>query len=280
MKFDSNVNIQNIRAKQVFQLYDRIAKKKFGQNYLFDENINRKIVNLACDLKDSVVLEIGPGPGGLTFELLRNNVKKLILLEYDQVWCECWQQIICDFKLNNVEIINCDALNFDFANQSIDLVISNLPYNISTQILYKLFPIFHNFRKLILMFQKEVAYRICAEKNTKQYGKMSVLTAWKSKARKIFDLNPGSFTPPPKVSSSVVLFEPFQLDEQWPDFLSVNQLLSCAFSQRRKMLKNLLSEDTFKYFLDLNYKETCRAEDISPTDYISVSHKIIFSKMT
>ena len=158
-------------------------------------------------------------------------------------------------------------------NISPQIVISNLPYNISTQLLFKWLPEFDCYEKLLLMFQKEVAERIYASHKTKAYGKLSVLAQWKSKVTKKFDLEPGSFTPPPKVKSTVVEFVPFKKVSENIDFQIFSNFLADIFAQRRKMVTKAMQ----KYFSapeeilrQLGYNHQTRAEDISVEDYLNM----------
>lgn len=262
----------DISAKKIFDEFFRKTSKRFGQNFLFNESINRKIVSAAGDLRSKVIAEVGPGPGGLTLEILKQDIKCLYIIEYDKHWAETWRQLqhLFDGKL---EVIECDALKFDMKNISPQIIISNLPYNISTQLLFKWLPEFDCYERLLLMFQKEVAERIYAPHKTKAYGKLSILTQWKSKITKKFDLEPGSFTPPPKVKSTVVEFVPFKKVSENIDFQIFSNFLTDIFAQRRKMVTKAMQ----KYFgapeeilRQLGYDYQTRAEDISVEDYLKM----------
>ncbi len=266
-------DISAISAKTIFDEFYRKTSKRFGQNFLFNESINRKIVSSAGDLSSKVVAEVGPGPGGLTLEILKQDVKRLYVIEYDKHWVETWRQLqhLFDGKL---EVIECDALKFDMKNISPQIIISNLPYNISTQLLCKWLPEFDLYEKLLLMFQKEVAERLYATHGTKAYGKLSVLAQWKSKVTKKFDLEPGSFTPPPKVKSTVVEFVPFkEISSRDLDFKMFSNFLTDIFAHRRKKVEKSMQ----KYFdnpesilRQFGYDKNTRAEDISVEDYLSM----------
>ena len=194
---------EELSAKKIFSIFTNKAEKKFGQNFIFDENINRKIVSSAGDLSDQIVMEVGPGPGGLTLEILKQPIKKLYILEIDKRWVEVWKTLSPLFN-GKLEVVETDALKFDLNKIAPQIIISNLPYNISTQLLIKWFPNFDTFKILVLMFQKEVADRLYAKPMTKNYGRLSVLAQWKSQVEKVFDLDPGCFSPPQKVKSTVV----------------------------------------------------------------------------
>ncbi|MBR1734465.1 MAG: ribosomal RNA small subunit methyltransferase A, partial [Alphaproteobacteria bacterium] len=267
-----------LSAKDIFNKYYSETKKRFGQNFLFNSSLNKKIVSLAGSLDSKIIAEIGPGPGGLTLEILKQNIKKLYILEYDKHWITVWKELQPLFN-NKLEIIECDALKFDISAISPQIIISNLPYNISTQLLFKWLPNFKLFDKLILMFQKEVAERICAKNKTKAYGKLSVLAQWKSSATKKFDLEPGCFTPPPKIKSSVVEFIPYSEKIYDPkiDFQLFSNFLTNIFAHRRKIVIKPMRkyfEQPENIIKQLGYNETTRAEDISVSDYIKIFNSI------
>jgi 16S rRNA (adenine1518-N6/adenine1519-N6)-dimethyltransferase len=264
-----------ISAKEIFDKYGCGTTKKLGQNFLFDENINRKIVAAAGDLSDKIIAEIGPGPGGLTLEIVKHNIRKLYLIEYDRRWAEVWRELRFALEIEEkLEIIGCDALKFDMKTISPNIIISNLPYNISTQLLFRWLPEFDFYEKLVLTFQKEVADRLYASPCTKSYGKLSVLSQWKSKVSKVFDIEPGSFSPAPKVRSSVVQFQPFQCDPQTRrKFQLFSDILTAAFAHRRKIVVKHFE----KYFSNpieilekFGYDKNTRAEQISVDDYVAI----------
>lgn len=255
-----------LTAKKIFDTFQNKATKKFGQNFLFDANINRKIVAFGGDLTDKVVMEVGPGPGGITLEILKQPIKKLFVVEVDRRWAEVWRELSELFK-GKLEVIEEDALKFNEEEISPQIIISNLPYNISTVLLTKWLENFERYEKLVLMFQKEVADRLYAKPCTKSYGKLSVLTQWKSKVEKVFDLEPGCFTPPPKVKSTIVKFSPKKTTENYKFFSSV---LNDAFLHRRKLLTKILqkySENIEKILQDLGYSRLVRAEEVSVENF-------------
>ncbi|MDR2067461.1 MAG: 16S rRNA (adenine(1518)-N(6)/adenine(1519)-N(6))-dimethyltransferase RsmA [Holosporaceae bacterium] len=270
--------LENLSAKTIFDEFYNKTKKKFGQNFLFDGKISRKIVLAAGDLSGKIVLEIGPGPGGLTLEILKQNVKKLFVLEFDSHWAEVWRSLRHIFG-DKLEVVECDALKFDTERIAPEVIISNLPYNISTQLICKWLPRFHLYERLILIFQKEVADRFCALPRTKAYGRLSVLAQWKSKVSKIFNLESGSSFPAPRVKSAVLKFVPFKLNQCScaEEYLQFDNFLASMFMHRRKMAIKYLGaflpdpEDTLKI---LGYDKNIRAEEISVADYIKILEKI------
>ena len=213
------------------------AKKSLGQNFLTDKNILEKIVNI-IPIKGKTVLEVGPGSGNLTSSILNKNPKKFIVVEKDRDLVRYLNEI---FK-NKIEIINEDILNIDENTLSKDkiTVFGNLPYYISTEILSKWITNLKNnfwFDHLILMFQKEVAERIVAEYNTSQYGRLSILANWKLDIKKISDVKPQSFSPKPKIDSTILYFTPKKKFHEFKDPRNLEKVTRVFFNHRRKMLK-------------------------------------------
>jgi 16S rRNA (adenine1518-N6/adenine1519-N6)-dimethyltransferase len=213
------------------------AKKSLGQNFLIDVNILEKITNLT-NIENQNVLEIGPGTGNLTSHILKKNPNKLLVIEKDN---ELANNLIDKFK-DKLTIINDDVLKVDEANLFKEkvTVFGNLPYNISTEILSKWIinlKDFFWFDCLIFMFQKEVADRIIAEFNTSNYGRLSVICNWKLNIKKICDIKPYSFSPRPKVDSSLLVFYPKKNFVKINNPSNLEEVTRVFFNQRRKMLK-------------------------------------------
>ena len=213
------------------------AKKSLGQNFLTDRDILEKIVNTVT-ITDKNILEIGPGTGNLTSYILKNNPKKVTVIEKDNDLAEDLNE---NFK-NKLTIINQDILNIDenlLFNEKVT-VFGNLPYNISTEILSKwIINLKDNFwfDHLVLMFQKEVADRIIANFNNSTYGRLSILANWKLDIRKICDIKPESFYPRPKIDSSLLVFSPKKNFHKIKNAKNLEKITRIFFSQRRKMLK-------------------------------------------
>ena len=236
------------------------AKKSLGQNFLIDKNIITKIINV-IDIKNKNVLEIGPGTGNLTLEILQKSPKKVILIEKDNILAG---GLIKKFG-DNVEVINKDILKINenvLCNQSL-VVFGNLPYNISTEILSKwILSLDTNkvwFSCLVLMFQKEVADRIISKFNTKDYGRLSILANWRLKIKKIFDVKPTSFQPKPKVESTVLFFEPKKNFFKLKNPRNLEKITRIFFMHRRKMIKkpfSILFKENIAYEMgiDLNLR--------------------------
>ena len=216
------------------------AKKKLGQNFLTDPNILQRIVEGAGSLKDRTVIEVGPGPGGLTREIIKQPCSQVILIEQDDR-CIPYLEALKDHFQGELTIVNGDALGLSlhrFGNVP-RIIIANLPYNISVPLLLQWLKHLEDFESLTLMFQKEVAARLLAVPNTSDYGRLSVMCQWKANVKRLFDLPPGAFLPPPKVTSTVVRLTP-RLPQPEVSWDSLEQVTKAAFSQRRKMLRSSL----------------------------------------
>jgi len=213
------------------------AKKSLGQNFLIDKNIIDKIIS-TVSIIDNEILEVGPGTGNLTRAILKNNPSKMYLVEKDTFLAETLKEMIDD----KVKIFNEDILKFDANSLSKKkiIVFGNLPYNISTEILSKWITNLKNdywFSDLILMFQKEVADRIIAQYNTSAYGRLSILANWRLNINKICDISPDSFSPKPKIESTLIHFTPKKNFAEIKDPLNLEKITRIFFSHRRKMLK-------------------------------------------
>ena len=213
------------------------AKKSLGQNFLIDKNIIDKIIKTVT-IKDNEILEVGPGTGNLTREILKNNPSKMFLVEKDTFLAESLKEIID----KRVIMFNEDILNFDEKSLSKNkiIVFGNLPYNVSTEILSTWITKLKNdywFSDLILMFQKEVADRIIAQFNTSNYGRLSILANWRLNIKKICDISPESFSPKPKIQSTLIHFTPKKDFVEMEDPLNLEKITRIFFSHRRKMLK-------------------------------------------
>ncbi len=213
------------------------AKKSLGQNFLIDKNILEKITTIT-DIKDKIILEIGPGTGNLTSHILKKNPKKIFVIEKDDSLALNLKNKFDD----KLTIINDDVLKIDeniiFKDKV--TVFGNLPYNISTEILSKWIINLNEsfwFESLVLMFQKEVADRIIAKFNTSNYGRLSIICNWKLNIKKVCDIKPGAFYPKPKVDSSLLFFQPKKNFIKLNNPKNLEKITRIFFNQRRKMLK-------------------------------------------
>ena len=249
------------------------AKKSLGQNFLIDREVLEKIVS-TTDITNKEVLEIGPGSGNLTTYILKQRPKKLYAVEKDDDLA-----ILLKEKFDtDIEIINDDILKVsedEISDQKL-LVFGNLPYNISTEILSKwILNIGSNcwFESLVLMFQKEVADRIISEFNNSKYGRLSILSSWKLNVKKIIDIKPQSFSPRPKIDSSLLLFTPKKNFFKLKDPRNLEKITRIFFSQRRKMLKKPFNQVfangkqvAEKFGIDLNL----RPQNLEPETYFKL----------
>ena len=249
------------------------AKKSLGQNFLIDRNILEQIVN-TVDIDNKEVLEIGPGSGNLTTYILKKNPKKLHVIEKDDDLA-----LILREKFNDeINIINDDILKIsenDVSNEKLT-VFGNLPYNISTEILSKWIVNLGKdfwFESLVLMFQKEVADRIIAQCNTSKYGRLSILSNWKLNIKKIIDIKPESFSPRPKVDSSLLLFTPKLNFFEIKNPKNLEMITRIFFSQRRKMLKrpfNQVFKNSKKISEKFNIDLNLRPQNLKPEIYFNL----------
>ncbi|KQS80499.1 rRNA methyltransferase [Rhizobium sp. Leaf384] len=231
--------------RDVIQRHGLDAKKALGQNFLLDLNLTQKIARTAGPLDDATVIEVGPGPGGLTRAILSLGVRKLIAIERDSRCLPALAEI-SDHYPGRLEVIEGDALKVDFAELARQAgadgpirIIANLPYNVGTQLLVNWltmepWPPFY--ASMTLMFQREVGLRIVADETNDHYGRLGVLAGWRTEARMAFDVPPQAFTPPPKVTSTVVHLEP--RENPIPcSIAALERVTQAAFGQRRKMLR-------------------------------------------
>ena len=214
-----------------------LPKKSLGQNFLIDTNIINKIIDLGNINENENILEVGPGTGNLTREIIKKNPKKIFLIEKDELFCKNLKK---EFK-DKINIFNEDILKSNekiFSKKKL-IVFGNLPYNISTKILTKWILSCNSnfwFKKLILMFQKDVAERITATPNTKDYGRLSIISNWKLNITKHFNVSKECFYPKPKVESSVLSFVPKLQHVRFKDEKNLELVTKIFFSQKRKMI--------------------------------------------
>ncbi len=257
------------------KLVKKRAKKSLGQNFLIDKNILKKIIEINIFNSGSEIIEIGPGTGNLTDYLIKKNPKKITAIEKDKDL----SINLLDKFFGKVEIINEDILNFfnyKIFNKD-TIIIGNLPYNISSQILVK-FILDNNFkfRALIFMFQKEMANRILAQVNSKDYGRLSILSNWKFEIKKLFDIKPSSFYPRPKVESSLLLFQEKREKFSIKDPKNLEKITGILFNQRRKKIRksiNYIFKNNKKVMTRLNLNLDLRPQNLDIETYCNLTSK-------
>ena len=267
--------------REVIATHDLKAQKSLGQNFLLDLNLTAKIARQVGDLANCDVLEIGPGPGGLTRGLLAEGARRVVAVEKDRR-CIPALEDIASHHSGRLQVLEGDALAIDpMAHLNAPIrVAANLPYNIGTELLVRWltpprWPPF--WQSLTLMFQKEVAERITAKPGGKAYGRLAVLSQWRSDAQIVLNLPPSAFTPPPKVSSAVVHITALPKPKYEADPKVLSRVVAAAFNQRRKMLRASLkgvAPDIEDRLLSAGLKPTDRAEQISVEGFCALAREI------
>jgi len=260
--------------RDVITRHDLRAKKSLGQNFLLDLNLTARIARAAGDLAGADIIEVGPGPGGLTRGLLAEGARKVLAIEKDGRCLPALAEIGAVYP-GRLEVLEGDALEIDpLAHLSPPIkIVANLPYNVGTELLVrwltpKVWPPF--WTSLTLMFQKEVAERIVAKPGTKAYGRLAILAQWRCDARIVLTLPPSAFTPPPKIDSAVVHLTALPEPRFPADQKTLERIVATAFNQRRKMLRASLRglDPQIEARLErLGIRPTARAEEISLEDF-------------
>jgi len=249
-------------------------KKNLGQNFLIDENILNKIAELGDINNNDIVLEVGPGTGNLTQKILEKNPKEFTVIEKDKRMVEFLKK---KFE-KNINIINQDMLKISYENslKKETIIFGNLPYNISTKILsiwIKLNRLDNYIKKFILLFQKEVADRIIAEVNSKNYSRLSIISNWKMDIKKIIDIDPKSFNPIPKVKSTVLILKPKKNFYKLNNAKNLEHVTNVFFNQRRKMIKKpmrLLFKNYEEISKELSLDLNLRPQNLSNLTYYKI----------
>jgi 16S rRNA (adenine1518-N6/adenine1519-N6)-dimethyltransferase len=268
--------------KDVISKYEIRAKKSLGQNFLLDLNLTSKIARYAGNLKQSDVLEVGPGPGGLTRSLLNEGARQVVSIEKDNRCIAALEEIQSLFP-GRLRLLQGDALSMNVTQYLTDpiKIIANLPYNIGTELLVrwlnsKNWPSF--WQSMTLMFQKEVANRIVAHPGSKAYGRLSVMSQWRCNTKIAFNIPATAFTPPPKVESAVVHFEALNEPKFPAEVDKLEFVVSKAFNQRRKMLRGALKGHFINVeegLFSIGVLPTKRAENITVQEYCAMSQILI-----
>jgi 16S rRNA (adenine1518-N6/adenine1519-N6)-dimethyltransferase len=266
--------------REVIERHELRAKKSLGQNFLLDLNLTGKIARAAGDLSSTTVIEVGPGPGGLTRALLAHGAARVVAIERDERCLAALAEVAQHYP-GRLDVIPGDAMKTDFpalAEGAQDArIVANLPYNIGTELLIRWltvadWPPFYS--SMTLMFQKEVAQRIVARPGDSAYGRLGVLAGWRTEARIVFDLPPQAFTPPPKVTSAVVHIVP-RAQPLPADGKKLARVTEAAFGQRRKMLRQSLKGIGGERLLAATGIDgTRRAETLFVEEFVSLANAI------
>ncbi|HTH96656.1 MAG TPA: 16S rRNA (adenine(1518)-N(6)/adenine(1519)-N(6))-dimethyltransferase RsmA [Stellaceae bacterium] len=260
--------------REVIRRHGLEPRKSLGQNFLLDPRLMARIAEAAGKLDGVHVVEIGPGPGGLTRAILTAGAASVTALERDDRCVAALAELEAAYP-GRLKIVPADALEIDPASlvPAPRKIIANLPYNIATPLLIGWLARISAYESLTLMFQKEVAERITAEPRTKDYGRLSILSQWLSRPRHVFDIPPGAFYPPPKVTSTVLHFTPHPAPEP-AELILVEKVTAAAFGQRRKMLRSSLKSlgvDTNALVEQAGVDPTARAEELSVKDFCALA---------
>ncbi len=267
------------KLSEVIQRHGLAPKKSLGQNFLLDLNLTAKVARAAGDLSGQTVIEVGPGPGGLTRALLMAGAAKIVAIERDDRAIAALEEIAAAFP-GRLKIIAGDALSADFAALAGGRpvrIVANLPYNIGTELLVRWLtaePWPPYWRSLTLMFQREVAERIVAGPGSAHYGRLGVLAGWRAVSRIVFDVPPQAFTPPPKVTSSVVHIEP-RAEPLPVEAGKLARVTQAAFGQRRKMLRQSVKGLGGEALLaKAGIDPTRRAETLSVEEFVRLANAL------
>jgi len=267
--------------REVIRQHDLSARKSLGQNFLLDLNLTARIARAAGPLEDAVIVEIGPGPGGLTRALLALGARRVIAVERDQRAVAALEEISRRYP-GRLEIICADAQHFDprpLLGGTAAKIVANLPYNIATALLIdwlSIEPWPPWYDMMVLMFQREVAERIVARENDEAYGRLAVLANWRAETKILFDISPAAFVPQPKVTSSVVRLVPRSAPEPC-DRRALELVAAAAFGQRRKMLRQSLKSlavDPARLLAAAHVDLTRRAETVPVSGFVAMAREL------
>ena len=251
------------------------ARKRLGQHFLLDLNLTRRIARSAGPLTEGTVIEVGPGPGGLTRALLLEGAARVVAVEVDDRAIGALQELR-DAAEGRLEVIEADALKIDLTGlgPAPRRIVANLPYNVSTALLVRWLHQADGIADMVLMFQKEVVDRLAAVPRTKDYGRLSVLAQHVCTVQRLFDVAPSAFVPPPKVTSSVARLTPRPAADRLVDLRPLERVTAAAFGQRRKMLRGSLAgifPDPVAVLTGLGLSPTARAEELLVADFVRLA---------
>jgi 16S rRNA (adenine1518-N6/adenine1519-N6)-dimethyltransferase len=264
--------------RDVIARHGLAARRALGQHFLLDLNLTRRIARAAGDLSAGTVIEVGPGPGGLTRALLETGAAQVIAIERDERCRPALAELETAFP-GRLKVVFADALEADAGRLGAPprRIVANLPYNVATPLLIRWLATIEAFAGLTLMFQKEVADRLTARPRSKEYGRLSVLTQWLTEPRRLFDIPARAFTPPPKVTSTVVQLTPRPAPSHPADRATLERVTAAAFGQRRKMLRQSLKSLTAEpaaLLARAGVAETARAEELDVEQFCVLAREL------
>ena len=268
--------------REVIRALELSAKKSLGQNFLLDFNLTRRIARAAGPLEGVTVVEVGPGPGGLTRALLLEGAARVIAIEKDERCLPALQEIATHYP-GRLDMVSADAREIDYRALGIEppaRIVANLPYSVATPLLIawlKTEPWPPWFDRLVLMFQREVADRIVAQPGSKDYGRLAVLSQWRTSPRILLTLPAQAFTPKPKVDSALVELVPKRMPEPTCDTAALEKVTAAAFGQRRKMLRSALRKlapDSEALLQGLGIDPSSRAEELGVAQFCRIANAI------
>lgn len=264
--------------RDVIAKYDLAAKKSLGQNFLLDLNLTGRIARAAGDLTTGSVIEVGPGPGGLTRALLMHGAREVIAIERDERCLAALGDIAAAYP-GRLKVMPADAMTVDVTKlgSAPRRIVANLPYNIATPLLIDWLERGPAIAAMTLMFQKEVVERLTAKPRSKDYGRLTILAQWLSETRRLFDVPPRAFTPPPKVTSSIAQIIPRQKPAFPARQRDLERVTAAAFNQRRKMLRQSLRTvfgDAEQVLTTLGIAPTARAEELTVEQFCMLARAL------
>ncbi|MBN9516650.1 MAG: 16S rRNA (adenine(1518)-N(6)/adenine(1519)-N(6))-dimethyltransferase RsmA [Alphaproteobacteria bacterium] len=264
--------------RETIAAHDLDAKKRFGQHFLLDLNLTRRIARAAAPLHEGTVIEVGPGPGGLTRALLLEGAASVVAVELDRRAIGALRELEAAAD-GHLALVEADALQVEPAalGPAPRRIVANLPYNVSTPLLVRWLHAADELTDMVLMFQKEVVDRLVASPRSKDYGRLSVLAQHVCEVRRLFDIPASAFVPPPKVVSSVARLTPRPAADRLADLRPLERLTAAAFGQRRKMLRGSLAGlfgDPTAVLTELGLSPTARAEELSVADFVRLAGRL------
>jgi len=254
------------------------ARKRLGQHFLLDLNLTRRIARAAAPLGEGTVIEVGPGPGGLTRALLLEGAAQVVAIEIDARAIGALKELQAAAE-GRLSLVQADAIDVDITRlgPAPRRIVANLPYNVATALLVRWLHQADHIAEMVLMFQKEVADRLVAPPRSKDYGRLSVLAQHVCSVQRLFDVARSAFVPPPKVTSTVVRLRPRARGERLADLHGLEAVTAAAFGQRRKMLRGALSglfADPGAVLTGLELAPTARAEELSPALFVRIAQTL------